>query len=195
MRENEERKVPLGISNRHVHLSAEHLARLFGEESCLSNIRDLKQPGQFACGELVTLVGEKGSIGKVRVLGPVRPATQVEISVTDSYTLGVSPVVRDSGDLRETPGLRLAGPRGEVEIPEGVIVAARHVHLHTSEAAEFGVEDGDRLVLVTEDPVRPMEYRNVLVRVSDRYSEEVHLDVDEANAGLLKNGMMLRIRK
>lgn len=190
-----EMKVLLGVSNRHLHLSKEDMDVLFGAGSELHNIKDLGQPGQYACEEIVTIEGPKGSIGRVRVLGPFRPVTQVEISITDSFKLGVVPVVRDSGMLDGTSGIKLIGPEGEVNLAQGVIVASRHVHFHTSEAEEFGVTDKQHVTLITEDEDRPMVYGNVLVRVSDNYAAELHLDVDEANAGLLKTGMMLTLRK
>ncbi len=190
-----EMKVVLGVSNHHLHLSRKDMDVLFGEGAELHNIKDLGQPGQYACDETVTIEGPKGSIERVRVLGPFRSATQVEISVTDSFKLGVPAVVRDSGIHEGTPGLKLIGPKGEVTLTQGVLVAARHVHLHTSEAKEFGVEDKQHVTLTTEDEYRPMVYGNVLVRVSDQYAAELHLDVDEANAGMLKTGMMVTISK
>lgn len=190
-----EMQVVLGVSNHHLHLSRKDMDILFGVGEELHNIKDLGQPGQYACDETVTIEGPKGSINRVRVLGPFRSATQVEISVTDSFKLGVPAVVRDSGMHEGTPGLKLIGPKGEVTLTEGVIVAARHVHLHTSEAKEFGVVDKQHVTLTTEDEYRPMVYGNVLVRVSDQYAAELHLDVDEANAGMLKTGMMVKISK
>ena len=195
MEEMKVMKVVLGVSNRHLHLAKEDMDVLFGEGAELTNIKDLGQPGQYACEEVVAIEGPKGSFPKVRVLGPFRSATQVEISVSDSFKLGVAPVVRDSGLLDGTPGIKIIGPKGEVTLDQGVIVASRHVHLHTSEAAEFGVKDKDHVTLITEDGDRPMVYGNVLVRVSDNYAAEMHLDTDEANAGLLKTGMMVTLRK
>jgi len=187
--------VMLGVSNRHIHVSRKDMDVLFGQGEELHNIKDLVQPGQYASEETVTIEGPKGSIAKVRVLGPIRPATQVEISVTDSFTLGVPAMVRDSGDVEGTPGVTIRGPVGTATIHQGVIVAARHVHLHTSEAKDFGVLDKDYVTLVSENAQRPMVYGHVFVRVSEQYSKEVHLDIDEANAGLLTSGMMLTLRK
>jgi len=191
----DEMKVLLGVSNRHVHLNREDMDILFGPGSELTNIRDLVQPGQYACAELVTLVGPKGSLEKVRVLGPLRKQTQAEVSVTDTYKLGVPAVVRDSGLLGDTPGVVIVGPRGAVIKQEGVIVASRHLHLATAEAEQFGVKDGDRVSIVVQEGERPVTFGNVLVRVSDQYSGETHLDLDEANAAFLKSGMMVTIRK
>lgn len=185
----------LGVSNRHVHLSRQDMDRLFGPGALLHEKKDLKQPGQYASQETVTLEGPKGKIERVRVLGPLRAASQVEISLTDSFALGVKAPVRDSGYLEGSPGLKLVGPKGSTVLDQGVIVAARHIHLHTDEAASFGVKDQDHVSVITDDDMRPMVYGHVLVRVSDAYAREVHLDIDEANAGRLSTGMTVKVIK
>jgi len=184
IQELEEKRVPLGTSNRHIHLSQTDLEALFGENYGLTVQKELSQPGQFAARETVTLVGPKGSLEKVRVLGPVRKNTQAEISVTDCFKLGIKPVIRDSGQHEGTPGLKIVGPVGNVELEAGVMVASRHIHLHTSDAKEWSLRDGDR-VRVKVESQRPMVYEDVLIRVSDQYQKEMHLDLDEANAALI----------
>jgi len=183
----QEKRLPIGVSNRHVHLSAEHLAALFGSGHALTVMKDLSQPGQFAAQETIRIAGPKGAIDNVRVLGPVRKETQVEISATDSFVLGVSAVVRDSGHPEGSPGLRLSGPVGEVTIDWGVIVAARHIHMHPDQAAAWRMTDGQRVRIKVES-ARPIVFDDVLVRVNPQFQGEVHLDTDEANAALVKNG-------
>ena len=183
-------EVPLGISNRHVHLSQDHLEKLFGEGSQLTKAKDLSQPGQFAANETVMLVGPKGVIEKVRVLGPVRKQTQVEITITDSFKLGVKAPLRDSGDLAGSAPITIVGPKGTVVLQEGAIVAARHIHMHTSDAEKLGLKDGDKVSVRAKGP-RGIIFGDVLVRVSDNYSLEMHVDTDEANAVGLRNGDIL----
>lgn len=190
-----EKEVPIGVSNRHIHLSAEHLEELFGAGYELKIQKELSQPGQYAAEETVTLVGPKGSIERVRVLGPVRKQTQVEISVTDCYKLGVKPVVRDSGQLKGTEKLTVVGPAGKVELEEGVIVAARHIHMHTDQAKAWGLTDGQK-VRVRVSGERPVIFEDVLVRVSPNFELELHLDTDEANAVVINNqsrGVILEV--
>ena len=177
--------VPIGVSNRHVHVSKEAYNVLFGQDELTKKV-DLKQPGQYAANETVTLVGPKGSIEKVRILGPFRNDTQVEISLTDSFTLGVPGVIRESGDLRETPGITLLGPKGKLTISQGVIVAHRHIHMHPDDAKRMGVIDKER-VTVTVHGERELTFSNVIIRVSPKFALEMHIDVDEANAGRIKN--------
>ena len=178
--------VPVGTSNRHIHLSQHDLEALFGQNYALTVQKNLSQPGQFAAKETVTLIGPKGRLENVRVLGPVRKSTQVEISVTDCFKLGVKPVIRDSGDHEGTPGLGIEGPAGRVELTGGVMVAGRHIHLHTQDAQEWSLKDGDRVCVRVESP-RPITYEDVLIRVSDQYHKELHLDLDEANAALIES--------
>lgn len=184
--------VPLGISNRHIHLCKSDLETLFGKGYELTKVKDLKQPGEFAAKEKVIIVGPKSSIEGVRVLGPLRKSTQIEVSLTDSYKLGIKPPVRDSGDLDGSPGITIVGPQGTVILKEGVIIAARHIHLHTSEAEEFGVKNGQRVQVEVEGE-RAVVFKNVLLRVSPNYAKEIHLDTDEANGALLKNGDLLKV--
>lgn len=184
--------IPCGVSNRHLHVTQQDLETLFGKGHKLTTLRPLSQPGQFAAEETVLLVGPKNSIEKCRILGPVRPATQVEISTTDSFRLGVKPVLRDSGDIAGTPGCVLVGPKGSVILREGVIVAARHIHMSTAEAVQFGLKDMDRIALRTSGP-KSVIFNNVLVRVSDKFALDFHLDTDEANGAGIKNGDMVEV--
>ncbi len=183
---------PIGISNRHIHLSVEHIQILFGPGYELHPAKDLKQPGQFAAEESVSIVGPKGHIDGVRVLGPSRNHTQIEVSMTDAFKLGVKPPVRDSGDLAGTPGIDIIGPKGRVTVNDGVILAGRHVHMHTSDAEALGLQDKDH-VKVRVPGERGLVFDNVLVRVSPSYTLEMHVDTDEANACLLKNGQTVEI--
>ncbi|MEA5096555.1 MULTISPECIES: phosphate propanoyltransferase [Sedimentibacter] len=181
-------QVTVGLSNKHVHLSKEHINILFGEGHELTPIKDLSQPGQFACDEKVDLVGPKRTIKGVRILGPARKETQVEISLSDGFTLGLKEVpVRDSGKTEGTPGVKLVGPCGEVELEKGVIAASRHIHMHTSDAAKYGLKDKD-IVQVKVGGPRGLTFDNVLIRVHDEYALDMHLDVEEGNAAGLVNG-------
>ena len=185
--ENQTLTIPVGVSNRHVHLSQQDLAILFGGSASLTKSKELSQPGQFACVETVTLVGPRGVIENVRVLGPVRTATQVEISAADGFRLGIKPPVRDSADLEGSAKATLVGPEGAVSLPQGVVVAARHIHMHDSDALRFGVQDKQK-VCVRVNGERGLIFAEVLVRVSPNYSLEFHVDLDEANAAGLGNG-------
>jgi len=181
-------KVTVGLSNKHVHLCKEHIDILFGEGHVLTPMKNLSQPGQYACEEKVDLAGPKRVIKGVRILGPARKATQVEISLSDGFTLGIDNLpVRDSGKIEGTPGVKLIGPKGEVEIDKGVIAASRHIHMHTSDAEKYGLKDKD-LVSVKVGGPRGLIFDNVLIRVSDEYALDMHLDVEEGNAAGLKNG-------
>ncbi|WP_227766262.1 phosphate propanoyltransferase [Zhaonella formicivorans] len=185
-------QVPVGISNRHVHLSQDDLEKLFGKDYRLNPIKDLTQPGQYAAKELVTLVGTKGIIEGVRVLGPVRSQTQVEVSRTDCFKLGINAPVRESGVLSGSPGCVLVGPVGMVALEQGVIIAARHIHMPVELAKTWKLNDKDLVdVLVKGD--RELCFRNVIVRVSSNFELEFHVDTDEANAALLKNGDMVTV--
>ncbi|HEY8392333.1 MAG TPA: phosphate propanoyltransferase [Capillibacterium sp.] len=187
-------QVPVGVSNRHVHLTKEDLEALFGPGYQLTVKKELSQPGQFAAEETVNLIGPKRSIPNVRILGPLRSQTQVEISLTDSFTLGITAPVRDSGNLKGTPGIIIEGPKGRIEIKEGVIVAQRHLHLHDSEAKELGLKDQD-YVQAKAVGIRGLIFDQVLVRVGPKYKMDLHLDIDEANAAGLKNGDLVTIIK
>ncbi len=167
-------------SARHVHVSAEALEILFGKGHELTNKKDLSQPGQFACEEKVTVKGPKGAI-KASILGPVRPATQVELSLTDARTIGVVAAVRESGDIAGTNGCVIEGPCGAVEITEGVIAAKRHIHMTPADAEALGVCDKE-IVNVKLDTDRPLVFGDVVVRVSDKFALAMHIDTDESNA-------------
>ena len=186
--------VELGISARHAHVTQETLEILFGEGAELHNLKDVKQPGQYAAEETIGVEGPKGSFPTVRILGPVRSKNQVEMSVSDCFKIGVEPVVRESGDVSGTPGVKLKGPKGEVVIEEGVIVAARHLHLSTATAEKEGISDQQMVKLVVGGP-RAVIFEKVLARVSDNFEDEVHLDTDEANAAGVRNKEMLEIIK
>lgn len=186
--------VPIGISNRHIHLSQQDLETLFGKGYQLTKMKELMQPGQFAAEETVTIVGPKGEIKNVRILGPVRKNTQVEVSLTDGYKLGVRAPIRESGRTVGTPGILLKGPIGDVELKEGVIGALRHIHVPPEFARKFQLKDKD-MVEVEVGRERKTIFSNVLIRVSDKYKLEMHVDTDEANAAGISNGELGKIRK
>ncbi len=187
-----EKKVPVGLSNKHIHLSQDDLKVLFGQGYELKNMKDLSQPGQYAAEEKVDIVGPKSTIKGVRILGPVRPETQVELSVGDCFTLGVKAPLRNSGDIEGSPGVKIVGPVGQVEIDRGAIVAARHIHMSPDEAEEFGLQDKD-IVSVKLDGPRGLIFDNVLVRVHPNFRLDMHLDVEEGNAAGAKNGQLATI--
>ena len=174
-------KILVETSARHVHLTEEHIAALFGEGATLTFKKALSQPGQFACEERVELVGPKRSIPNVIVLGPARKASPVEVSFTDARTLGIDAPVRESGDVAQTPGCKLVGPCGTVDLEEGVIVAKRHIHMTPEDAKTYGVEDKEVVKLKIES-ARTTVYDDVVVRVNPNFALAVHLDTDEANA-------------
>ena len=169
-------------SARHIHLCPADLETLFGAGAQLHNKKDLSQPGQFACEERVTVVGPKKSIPNVIILGPARPATQVEISLTDARTLGVTAPVRESGDVAGSGACKLVGPCGEVEIAEGVIAAKRHIHLTPADAEEFGVSDKEIVSVKIDSDGRSTVFGDVVVRVSPKFAAAMHIDTDESNA-------------
>ncbi len=186
-------EVPIGVSNRHVHLSREDLDTLFGKGHELTPIKDLSQPGQYASAELVTIIGPSmRPIENVRVLGPVRRASQVEISATDSYVLKVKPPVRESGNIKGSSPITIIGPKGVVSLSEGCIIANRHIHMSPSEAEVFGIKDGDT---VTIDALgkRPTRWFGVQVRVHKDFRLEMHVDTDDANAAGIGNGFKVKI--
>lgn len=187
-------KIPIGVSNRHVHVSQEDLEVLFGEGYQLSKKSDLKQPGQYACNETVLIRGPKGEFDRVRILGPVRQHSQVEISKTDSFRLGIRAPIRESGDLEGTPGIEMVGPKGTISLPQGAIIALRHIHMTPQQAAAMGVKDKD-IVEVETFGERHGVFGDVLVRVSEAFSLEMHVDVDEANACALSNQDYVMIRR
>ncbi len=185
-------EVPIGVSGRHVHLTREHLYTLFGSGYELTKVKELMQPGQFAARETVTLVGPKGVLEKVRIIGPIRSYSQVELSRTDCFKLGVTAPVRDSGDHEGSPGCVLVGPAGVVTLDRGVIIALRHIHLHTSDGKRYGLKDKD-IVNVLAGGERGLIFTNVLVRVNPNNRLEFHIDTDEANACLLNNGDCVQV--
>ena len=167
-------------SARHVHLTAEAVEILFGKGHELTKKKDLSQPGQFACEEKVTVIGPKGSL-KASILGPVRKENQVELSLTDARSLGLTVPVRESGDIAGSTGCRLEGPCGAIDLTEGAIAAKRHIHMTTADAKAFGVSD-KQIVSVRLDTARPLIFGDVVVRVSDSYALAMHIDTDESNA-------------
>ncbi|MDR1778369.1 MAG: phosphate propanoyltransferase [Clostridiales Family XIII bacterium] len=187
-------KVGVGVSNKHVHLSEEHLAVLFGEGYKLTPIKDLTQPGQFAADEKVDVVGPKGTIKGMRILGPTRPQSQVELAMTDARGVGIDAPIRESGHLEGTPGAKIIGPKGEVDLTEGVIIALRHIHLNDEQAKEAGVENKE-LVDVQTYGTRPLIFQDVLIRSGSTHEKDFHLDTDEANAAGLGNDDYVEIIK
>lgn len=183
---HEDGPVPVELSARHVHLSEKDAVALFGAP--LTPARDLSQPGQFLCRERVRLIGPRGVMDNVAVLGPSRGRSQVEISRTDARALGVEAPVRQSGDVAGSPGLLLSSDTGLVGLEEGVIVASRHIHMSPEDAARFGVEDND-MVSVRLGTERPVVFEDVLVRVSDKFRLAMHIDADEGNASGWKKGV------
>lgn len=194
IKEYEQYKIPIGVSNRHVHVTQEDLEILFGKGYELTKFKDLKQPGQYAANEKVTIRGPKGEFEGVRILGPVRKQSQVEISKTDSFRLGVKAPIKESGDLMETPGIELVGPKGTVSLQAGTIVALRHIHMSPKDAEAMGVKDKE-IVAVETFGERKGILGEVLIRVSEGFNLEMHIDVDEANACSLKNNDYVVLRK
>lgn len=187
--------VPVGVSNRHIHLSTADLETLFGAGYELTPIKDLSQPGQFACKETLTIIGPSlRPIENVRVLGPVRKASQVEISRTDSFTLKVKPPVRESGDIAGSAPVTIIGPKGVVTLKEGCIIANRHIHMSLDEGAAFGLCDG-QYVDVEVSGERRTKFYDVQVRVHKDFRLEMHIDTDDANAAGIGNGAKVKIVK
>ena len=186
-------KLPIALSNKHIHLSQADVDVLFGEGYELTHKKDLSQPGQYACEEMVEVVGPKGST-KMRVLGPVRPESQVEVSLADARSLGIVVPVRQSGDVEGTPGCKLVGPKGEVELERGVIVASRHIHMSLEDAEKFGVKDKE-IVSVQTEGERGLLFNNVLVRANAAFKLEMHVDLEEGNAAGVKNGDLVTLVK
>ena len=188
-------EIPVGVSNRHIHLTEAHVEALFGKGYKLTPIKELSQPGQYACKETLTIVGPSmRPIENVRVLGPTRPKSQVEISMTDSYVLKVKPPVRESGKLEGSSPIRIIGPKGVVELNEGCIIANRHIHMSPTEAEGFGVKDYD-FVTVDVEGTRPARWFGVQVRVHKDFRLEMHVDTDDANATGIGNGAKVKIVK
>ena len=188
-------EVPVGVSNRHIHLTQEHVDILFGKGYTLTPMKDLSQPGQYACKEVLTVIGPSmRPIENVRVLGPVRRASQVEISATDSYVLKVKPPVRESGSLKGSAPIRIVGPAGVVELSEGCIIANRHIHMSPADGRAFGVSDGDYVTVDVEGKRRTRWY-DVQVRVHPDFRLEMHVDTDDANAVGIGNGSRVKVVK
>ena len=184
-----EKKVLLETSARHVHLTAEAIEILFGKGHELTKKKDLSQPGQFACEERVTVVGTKKELAGVSILGPARSANQVELSLTDARSIGVSAPVRESGDVKGSGACKIVGPCGEIEISEGVIAAKRHIHLDTKTAAEMGLSDKQNVCVKVNSDGRKTVFGDVVVRVSDKFAPAMHIDTDEANAAGIKGAI------
>ncbi len=176
------KEVMVETSARHVHVSQKDLEILFGEGYQLTPKKDLSQPGQFACEERVDIVGPKKELKGVSILGPVRPATQVEISLTDARSIGVAAPIRESGDVKGSGACKIVGPKGEVEIPEGVIAAKRHIHMTTADAEKYGLVDNQVVNVKVETEGRSLIFGDVVVRVSDKFALAMHIDTDESNA-------------
>lgn len=195
MQPQEEELVPIGVSNRHIHLTKEDLYTLFGEGYELTPLKDLSQPGQYACKELLTIVGPSlRPIENVRVLGPLRSKSQVEISMTDSYLLKVKPPVRESGNHEGSAGITIVGPKGVVTLKQGCIIANRHIHMSPEDGKRFGVKDGDT-VTVDVFGARRTRWYDVQIRISPDFRLEMHVDTDDANAAGVGNGAKVKIVK
>lgn len=187
--------VPVGVSNRHIHLSKEDVETLFGAGYELTPMKDLSQPGQFACKETLTLIGPSlRPIENVRVLGPVRKCSQVEISRTDSFVLKVKPPVRESGDVKGSAPVTIVGPKGVVTLKEGCIIANRHIHMSEEEGARFGVRDGEYVDVELKGERRSLFY-DVQIRVHKDFRLEMHIDTDDANAAGVGNGFKAKLIK
>ncbi len=188
-------KVLVETSARHLHVTQQDLETLFGAGYQLTKKKDLSQPGQFACEERVDVVGPKKTLTGVSILGPVRSATQVELSLTDARSIGIKAPIRESGDVAGSAGCKLVGPKGEVELTEGVIAAKRHIHMTTADAAQFGLKDKDIVSVKIDDNGRGLTFGEVVVRVSDSYALAMHIDTDESNAACVAPGTMGEIIK
>lgn len=186
------RQVPVGISVRHIHLTRADVDKLFGYGYQLTPKKALSQPGQFACEECLDVIGPKGELKRVRILGPERSATQIELAQTDCRTIGVNAPVRSSGDTKGTPGVTLRGPLGELTVPEGVIVADRHLHMTPAQATAFGLANGDR-VQIRIDGIKPGIMGGVLVRANSKCALDFHIDTDDGNAFLLRQGQLVTV--
>lgn len=186
--------IEVEASGRHVHLSEKDVEKLFGKGYTLTKLRDLSQPGQYACKERVTISGPKGSIKNVIVLGPCRKETQVEVSLTDGSSLGVKAPIKQSGDLKNTLGIKISTEHGEVSLEKGLMVAKRHIHITPSDAAKFNVNDNE-VVKVKVFGQRPLIFDDVVVRVNENFNTYMHIDYDEANACGFSKGTMAKIIK
>lgn len=181
------RPIPIGVSVSHIHITQNHLDTMYGNNYRLTPIKSLTQKNQFASKETVTLKTEKGKLKKIRILGPVRPWTQVELSKTDAIELGLDPPVRESGNHKDTPGITITGVKGEIKINRGVILAMRHIHMEPQDAWNFDVQDGDMVQFLCGNE-RKLLFDEVLVRVDRNYRLDFHIDTDEANAACVSTG-------
>ncbi len=188
-------EVLVETSARHVHITQEVLETLFGKGYELTKKKDLSQPGQYACAERVDIVGPKKTLAGVSILGPVRPETQVELSLTDARSIGVAAPIRESGDIAGSGACKMVGPCGEVELSEGVIVAKRHIHMTTADAAAMGLTDKQVVSVQIPSNGRALTFGDVVVRVSDKYALAMHIDTDESNAGAIAPNTMGTIIK
>ena len=184
------KEVLVETSARHVHVTREALDVLFGEGYELTNKKDLSQPGQFACNERVAVVGSKGQFPAVSILGPIRPACQVELSLTDARSIGVDAPIRESGDIEGSGACKLVGPKGEVELECGVITAKRHIHATPEDAEKYGLQDKQIVSVKIESDGRSLIFDDVVVRVSPKFALAMHIDTDESNAACAKPGLM-----
>ncbi|PIR15696.1 MAG: propanediol utilization protein [Elusimicrobia bacterium CG11_big_fil_rev_8_21_14_0_20_64_6] len=186
--------IPAGVSVKHCHLTREHFKMLFGASAEPKRVKDIKQPGFFAAEELIDVKGPKGVLKKIRLVAPYRDHTQIEISVSDAMAIGLKPPVRESGDIKNSSGAILIGPHGQLEIKEGIIIAQRHLHFSPSEAKSLAIASGEVVrVRAGAGGGRSTVFEDVVVRVSDKYSLEFHVDTDEANAAGIKTGDVVHI--
>jgi putative phosphotransacetylase len=176
-----DKKIKIEVSARHIHLKREDFEKLFGEGAELTVVKELSQPGMFAANETVKIKNDFFEIDKVRVVGPLRPYTQIELSKTEARNFKIDPPIRRSGDIKNTPGMTIIGPKGQVEIEDGVIIAKRHIHMTPKDAEEISVKDGDLLKVQTVGD-RGLIFENVVARVDEIYSWAMHIDTDEGNA-------------
>ena len=188
-------QVLVETSARHLHLSQKDLETLFGEGYQLTPKKDLSQPGQFACVERVDVVGSKKTLSGVTILGPVRKATQVELSLTDARSIGVDAPIRESGDIAGSGACKLVGPKGEIELKEGVIAAKRHIHMTPADAEAFGVKDGQTVSVRIDSDGRALTFGDVVIRVRDDFALAMHIDTDESNAACAAPGTMGEVIK
>ena len=191
---NEYNKVPVSVSARHLHLCKEDLEALFGKGYELTVEKEISQPGQYAAKEKVTLITDKGKIENIRVLGPLRNKTQIELTKSEARTLGLNLEVRNSGDLDNTSGVTIKGPKGSIELREGVIIADRHIHMTPEDAENYGVKNGQKVSVVVNGKKGGV-LSNVTIRVNPRYKLDFHIDTDDANAFLIQNGDLLELVK
>ena len=186
--------IPAGVSVKHCHLTKEHFKILFGASAEPRRVKDIKQPGFFAAEEMIDVKGPKGVLKKIRLVAPYRDHTQIEIAVSDAMAIGLKPPVRESGDVKNSAGATLIGPVGQIEIKEGVIIAQRHLHFSPSEAKNLGIASGEVVrVRAGSGGGRSVVFEDVVVRISDKYSLEFHVDTDEANASGIKTGDVVHI--